>query len=73
LQTKTFKLERPVKAYKLNQCALYKIKGRGQLLKVLNWTKSFEALEELISRDDNYRVFLHKKTQRMIQHPKPRG
>jgi len=68
---KTKKLERPKKSYKLDQCALYKIKGAGQLVRVLGWTKGVEKLEALVDRSDNYNVFFDKKSQRWIQHPKP--
>ncbi len=66
------KLERPLKAYALDQCALYKIKGIGQLLKVLLWNGTEDELEQFLNNESNYNVFLHKKTNRLIQHPKPR-
>lgn len=68
---KSGKLERPKKAYKLDQCALYKIKGTGQLVRVLGWTKGLEQLQAFVDREDNYRVFFDKKSKRWIQHPKP--
>src|SRR5579859_113883 len=64
------RLEKPTKAYPLNQCALYGIRGIGQLISVLRWKRGIQELEGLISREDNYLVYKEKGTGRWIQEPK---
>lgn len=49
------RLERPIKQYGLNQCALYGVKGFGQLLKVLRWNGSRKELEALPDAEGSYR------------------
>lgn len=51
------KLKKPTKQYPLNQCALYKIKGKGQLAKVLCWKKSIKKLEQLAQNRNAYIVW----------------
>ncbi|MHB1282455.1 MAG: reverse transcriptase family protein, partial [Metallibacterium scheffleri] len=50
-------LERPIKQYTLDQCALYGVKGLGQLLHVLNWRSTKEALEALPAHRGAYKVW----------------
>ena len=64
------KIKRKNKAYEIDQCALYKLKGHGQLEKLLNKTEL--QLTKLTS-DSNYRVELKNfknKKSRIIQTPK---
>ena len=61
------KLERPKKQYPLDQCALYGIRGLGELISVLGWHRSPADLERLADRPNNYRVWL--EDGREIQEP----
>ncbi len=51
------RLETPIKQYGLHDCALYALKGHGQLLSILAWQDSFEDLEKLVSDEHNYAVW----------------
>ena len=51
------RLEKPIKQYTLDQCALYGVKGFGQLLEVLRWHGTKEALRALASHRGAYKVW----------------
>jgi hypothetical protein len=61
------KLERPKKQYALNQCALYGIRGIGNLGDILCWKGGPAELERFSDRPTNYRVWI--KDGRDIQSP----
>jgi RNA-directed DNA polymerase len=63
------RLEKPIKQYTLDQCALYGVKGFGQLLHVLNWRCTKEALEALPTRHGAYKVW--KEDGRRIEAASP--
>ena len=63
------RLEKPIKQYALDQCALYGIKGLGQLLHVLNWRGTKEALEALPAHPGAYKVW--KAAGRRIEAASP--
>lgn len=65
------RLEAPTKAYELHQCALFGIRGFGQLCRALNWKDGQTSLDALAARHDNYLVFPHPKSGRLIQAAKP--
>lgn len=65
---KRSRLETPRKQYSIDQCALYGIKGVGQLSKVLRWPDSLGKLERLASKKSSYRVWLHE-SGRQIEEP----
>lgn len=54
------RLEKPIKRYALDQCALYGVKGFGQLLHVLNWHGAKEALAALPRHRGAYKVWDEK-------------
>ena len=49
------RLEKPKKEYRLDQCALYKLRGKGQLLDRLGWEGSFDDLMALATAPGAYR------------------
>lgn len=66
-KVKKQKLERPKKQYALNQCALYSVRGLGQLAKVLNYKGDPRDLERIADDQYNYRTWLEEG--RTIQSP----
>lgn len=64
------RLERPIKQYELDQCALYGIKGVGQLMQKLGWEKSREALEDLPDQSGVYKVW-RLSNNRWVQEARP--
>jgi len=61
------KLERPKKQYALNQCALYGIRGLGELAAILEWKENPVDLERFADRPYNYRAWTEEG--RAIQAP----
>lgn len=59
------RLERPRKQYALNQCALFAVRGTGQLLEVLRWVGSRDDLEALPTKNGSYATW--KDGKRNIQ------
>lgn len=55
------KLESPKKQYTLDQCALYGVQGIGQLIHVLDWKGSRQALEDLSAAKGSYRSWKNEK------------
>lgn len=60
------RLERPKKQYTLNQCALFGIKGVGQLMRVLRWSGTRAELEDFDQTKGSYKVWENEKG-RLIQ------
>jgi len=56
-KTKKSRLKRPKKQYSVDQCALYGLKGLGQLRDVLLWEGSQRKLEQLPYKRSSYRVW----------------
>ena len=52
------RLETPIKQYSIKDCALYALRGRNQLINALLWKGTFDELESLAKRRDNYRCWL---------------
>lgn len=64
------RLEKPIKQYGLDQCALYGIRGFGQLRHVLRWSESRAALEALSNSESAYKVWQHE-SGRWVQEAAP--
>lgn len=65
---KKSRLEKPKKQYPIDQCALFGIKGVGQLVKILNWPKSLGKLERLPYKKSSYRTWSNE-SGRWIEEP----
>jgi hypothetical protein len=64
------RLERPIKQYELDQCALYGVQGFDQLIPKLGWSQSRQALEALPDQQDSYKVWQHA-SGRWVQEANP--
>lgn len=64
------RLERPIKQYGLDQCALYSVQGFGQLKSKLVCSQSRKDLEALPDRHDAYKVWQHQ-SGRWVQEANP--
>lgn len=60
------RLERPQKQYALDQCALFGVKGVGQLMRVLRWSGTRAELEDFDQAKGSYKVWENEKG-RLIQ------
>lgn len=58
---KKSRLEKPKKQYAKDQCALYGLKGLGQLRKVLEWHASQRRLERVPEKKSSYKVWRNSK------------
>ena len=64
------KLETPKRQYALRESALYALRGKNQLLRVLLWTGTFDELETLSQSDCNYKCWV--ENNRPVQEARPR-
>ena len=55
--------------YPISQSPFYRLRSRKKLASLYN--KNLREIESLIARDDNYRIFMLKSTNRRIEWPKP--
>lgn len=55
------RLEKPKKQYTLNDCALFGIRGIGQLIHVLDWRGSRQELENLPTAPGSYKAWRNEK------------
>lgn len=55
------RLETPKKQYTLDQCALFRVQGIGQLIHILNWKGGRKELEELPAIHGSYRTWKNEK------------
>lgn len=55
------RLEKPRKQYRIDQCALFGLKGIGQLMRVLRWTGTRTELEVFDQRKGSYKAWANEK------------
>lgn len=67
------RLERPTKAYELHDCALYSVRGYGQLLRALQWPGTAIELRQLATDQASYNVFDQEQDGKVreVQSPVP--
>nr|WP_063574105.1 reverse transcriptase family protein [Luteibacter rhizovicinus] len=61
VRTKKERLEKPLKQYAPDQCALYGIKGVGQLMRVLRWRGTRAELEAFDRAPGSYRFWANEQ------------
>ncbi len=66
VRKKKQRLEKPRKQYRIDQCALYGLKGVGQLMRALRWTGTRAALEGFDQAKGSYKAWANE-TGREIQ------
>lgn len=59
------RLEKPIKQYPFDQCALYGIKGTGQLVRILNWSAGIAALDALPASPKAYKEWKSERGRKV--------